>query len=486
MSLNLSNKNIEDDDNIFSEVNHPEKYTSIDLSHNFLSKLPKDLSQFTNLHTLNITNNKFTNYQEIAAALSTLPELQDLSIDLASQENVIIILSALPNLIKLNGQNTADTTLQQSFLSQSNLTNIFPNLNSNNNNSEKKLNNYNEKGDISLNEETNNFEYIYKQINNEEFNKKFQKKLRDEISNINKNLDISNKLYNAIIVKSKLEIYTFILEEVLNLIINEENNNNGDLSKLKEMIKIIKNVKDKLKENQNILFGLLLNINTDVNKNKLKEEIKIFNNNELILNKNSKEKIISKKELITLLNEIFQYNIKINEKNKKLNLIKESFFNSFNPYLITKYGLKSIALYWNNKIMEGINYYYKNDSEICIFKDIIEGKIEESFYLKYLELKSSCSDIILQSLKEKYPHKINSEINNLLNEKINGFITYKEWETIIDNIFDYNNRKEIINQIAEFINKKNKIDENYQNKNKYEINGLNILYNDFIKFLLDL
>ena len=136
--------------------------------------------------------------------------------------------------------------------------------------------------------------------------------------------------------------------------------------------------------------------------------------------------------------------------------------------------------------MEGINYYYKNDGEICIFKDIIEGKIEEPYYLKYLELKSSCSDIIFQSLKEKYPHKINSEINNLLNEKINGFITYKEWEKIIDNIFDYNNRKEIINQIVDFINKKNKIDENYQNKNKYENNGLNILYNDFIKFLLDL
>ena len=206
MTLNLSNKNIEDEDNIFNEVNHPEQYTSIDLSHNLLTKLPKNLSQFSNLRILNLTHNKFINYQEVAMSLSSLPDLQDLSIDLANQDNVIIILSYLPNLIKLNGQNTTETTLQQSFLSQSNLTNIFPNLNSNNNNSEYKLNNYNEKGDISLNEETNVFEYIYKELNNDEFNKKFQKKLREEISNINKNLDISNNLYNAIIVKSKLEI----------------------------------------------------------------------------------------------------------------------------------------------------------------------------------------------------------------------------------------------------------------------------------------
>ena len=191
MSLNLSNKNIEDDDNIFNEINNPEKYISIDLSHNLLTFLPKDLSNFSNLRTLNITSNKFRNYQDIAISLSSLPELQDLSIDLATQENVIIILSALPNLIKLNGQNTTDTTLQQSFLSQSNLTNIFSgnisnnlnnnnnsginlNLNTNNNNlndndkNEYKLNsllfsnnsneNYNEKGDINLNEETNVFE----------------------------------------------------------------------------------------------------------------------------------------------------------------------------------------------------------------------------------------------------------------------------------------------------------------------------------------
>ena len=279
MSLNLSKKNIEDEDNIFNEINNPEKYTSIDLSHNLLTTLPKDLSLFSNLRTLNITNNKFLNYQEVAASLSTLPELQDLSIDLSNQENVIIILSTLPNLIKLNGQSTADTTLQQSFLSQSNLTTIFPNnlnnninnnsiINLNNNNNseykqnEKSGNTYNEKGDISLNEETGIFEYIYKQLNNEAFNKKLQLKLREEITNINKNLDISNNLYNAIIFKIKLEIYTFILEEVLNRITND-NNKKSSFDNIKKIINI---VKDKLKENQNILFELVINNNSNKNK----------------------------------------------------------------------------------------------------------------------------------------------------------------------------------------------------------------------------
>ena len=228
MSLNLSNKKIVDVTEIFESINTPEKYTSIDLSNNLLTFLPNNLTKFTSLTSLNITKNNFSNYNTLSQILSSLPLLQDLSIDLASQENVIIILSSLPNLVTLNGQNTAEntTTLQQSFMSNKDDLNNFSDFNSN------------KKGEISLNEETEEFEFIYRELNNEEFNKKFQEKLRGEISKINNNLDISNKLYNAIIVKSKLDIYSFILDEVLNIIINNDNKIDN------KIIKIINIVKD--------------------------------------------------------------------------------------------------------------------------------------------------------------------------------------------------------------------------------------------------
>ena len=544
MSLNLSNKNIEDDDNIFNEINNPEKYISIDLSHNLLTFLPKDLSKFSNLRTLNITSNKFKNYQDIAISLSTLPELQDLSIDLATQENVIIILSALPNLIKLNGQNTTDTTLQQSFLSQSNLTNIFSgnisnnlnnnnnsiinlNLNTNNNNqndndkNEYKINsllfsnnsneNNNEKGDINLNEETNVFEFIYKQLNNESFNKKFQIKLRDEISNINQNLDIPNKLYNAIIVKSKLEIYSFILYEVLNIILENSNYKNIKIQK------IVNVVKEKIKENQNLLFQFIVKDlkkgknnqkyenNKIINENKYENKLIYLNNEnyeiknkkdnlnkenknyELSTNLNlNKEKIIPISELISILNEIYDHNTKQNEKFNKLNLPEINFADSINPYLTTKYGIKSISSHWNNKIIEGINLYYNIDSEVNLFKKILEGKIDESFYLDYLHMKSSCKNIIFQNLKKKYTYKSNLELDSLLDEKLNGFINYEEWINIINNNLKYIDKDEAINEVMNYINKRNKIDEKYQKKNESNINGLNILFNDFTKVILNI
>ena len=478
MTLNLSNKKIIDADNIFSKLPNPEMYTSIDLSNNLLTNLPKNLSFFSSLNTLKLTNNKFFNYNSIAKSLSTLPELQELTIDLSNQENVIIILSSLPNLLKLNGQSTLENqTLQESFLSQSN--------------EEYKKNEL-----ISLNEETNDFEFIYKQINNEEFNKKFQKKLRDEIININNNLDIPNALYNAIIVKSKLEIYCFILEEVFNMILQKDNLLLKNYDSINNIINIIKY---KLKYNQNILFDLVMNNDNDniININSIRKEdnnnIKInFNKidiNETKYNKNyeitrikeisildslnafninnnihNKIKIIYSDDLILLLEEIYEYHI--NQKSKD----KNNFIDSLNIFLNKKYGLKSIASFWYDKIMESINFYEKDDKIIFLFKKILEKKIDEYYY----------NDIKI----------IQKKFESILSNKNNDLIRYDEWIKLVENnISEFNSKEEYINKIIEYINNKNEANEIYKNINKDKNGNLtekNILVKDFINIFLEI
>ena len=479
MSLNLSNKNILDVTEIFNEINSPEKYTSIDLSNNLLTSLPTNISKFTSLTSLNITNNKFSDYNAISQILSSLPLLQDLSIDLATQENVIIILSALPGLIKLNGQKTEENTnsLQQSFISNKDDKDFLLN--------EKKK-------EISLNEETEEFEFIYKEINNEEFNKKFQEKLREEINKINNNLDISNKLYNAIIVKSKLDIYSFILDEVLNIIIHNDNNTNNN-----KILKIVNLVKDKLKYNYNILFELIL-INNDIDNNSdkiLTEKIVInpLNNNinekkyiyeisnDITLldsltpyyteenndiNDINKIKIIPKSDIISLLDQIYNY----------YNKNKENNFNNFEEasisFLTAKYGMKSIAEFWYKKIREGINYFTENNeldnfSEIYLVKKILENKIDEYFYIKYKTIKMKYANY-LKNIKALFENNKNKEN-----------ITYEEGIKIfmnnLNNIIDNNE-----------LNKDDILDCLNKNKKNYDDNIINNLCNDFINVLLEL
>ena len=448
MSLNLSNKNIEDFNNYLPYIKSPEQYTSLDLSNNLLSFLPKDLSMFKSLISLNIINNNFTNYNSLAQSLSSLPLLHHLNIDLATQENVIIILTALPELITLNGENTGENSSCYS---------------------DNHVNINNKKREISLNEETNEFEFIYKEINNDEFNKKFQKKLREEINKINNNLDISNILYNAIIVKSKLEIYSFILDEIINIIFNT---NNQVLNKNEKIIEIINLVKDKIKYNQNILFELIMNNNNDNNNNNYKKNISYELSNEItVLDSinNTKIKIIPKNELINIIDQLYEYYIKNKEKND-INL--ESIII---PFLTAKFGLKSIANFWNKKIFESINFYLNNNeqdffSEIYLIKKILEKKIDEFFYIKY------------KRIKMKYINYLNN-IDNLLGKNNKEIINYEDGiKLLIDNLNDINDNSELdINDILELFNKrKNNINEN-NNENIMEI-----LCNDFINILLEL
>ena len=484
MSLNLSNKNILDVTEIFNEINSPEKYTSIDLSNNLLTSLPTNISKFTSLTSLNITNNKFSDYNAISQILSSLPLLQDLSIDLATQENVIIILSALPGLIKLNGQKTEENTnsLQQSFISNKDDKDFLLN--------EKKK-------EISLNEETEEFEFIYKEINNEEFNKKFQEKLREEINKINNNLDISNKLYNAIIVKSKLDIYSFILDEVLNIIIHNDSNSNTNFNNNK-ILKIVNLVKDKLKYNYNILFELILNNNdTDNNSDKILTEkivINQLNNNNINekkykyeisnditlldsltpyyteenndINDINKIKIMPKSDIISLLDQIYNY----------YNKNKENNFNNFEEasisFLTAKYGMKSIAEFWYKKIREGINYFTENNeldnySEIYLVKKIVEKKIDEYFYIKYKKIKMKYANY-LKNIKALFENNKNKE-NITFEEGIKIFMNN------LNDIIDNNELNK--DDILDCLNKK---------KKNYDDNIINNLCNDFINVLLEL
>ena len=479
MSLNLSNKNILDVTEIFNEINSPEKYTSIDLSNNLLTSLPTNISKFTSLTSLNITNNKFSDYNAISQILSSLPLLQDLSIDLATQENVIIILSALPGLIKLNGQKTEENTnsLQQSFISNKDDKDFLLN--------EKKK-------EISLNEETEEFEFIYKEINNEEFNKKFQEKLREEINKINNNLDISNKLYNAIIVKSKLDIYSFILDEVLNIIIHNDNNINNN-----KILKIVNLVKDKLKYNYNILFELILNnndtgnnsnkiltekivinpLNNSINEKKYKYEISnditlldsltpYYTEENNDINDINKIKIMPKSDIISLLDQIYNY----------YNKNKENNFNNFEEasisFLTAKYGMKSIAEFWYKKIREGINYFTENNeldnySEIYLVKKILENKIDEYFYIKYKKIKMKYANY-LKNIKTLFENNKNKE-NITFEEGIKIFMNN------LNNIIDNNELNK--DDILDCLNKK---------KKNYDDNIINNLCNDFINVLLEL
>ena len=86
----MSIKNIKPNE-IILNIPNPSSKTELNLSNSNITNLPSDLSKFTNLYSLDLSNNPLKNYTKIAESLSTLPKLKDLHINLL---NPIIFLSS--------------------------------------------------------------------------------------------------------------------------------------------------------------------------------------------------------------------------------------------------------------------------------------------------------------------------------------------------------------------------------------------------------
>ena len=515
-------KEITDKDNIFNEIKEPEKYTLIDLSNNKLTSLPPDLSKFINLTHLNLTKNNFINYEEVANSLSTIPQLKELQIDLSNQENAIAILSVLTNLNKLNGQNTNDTisnslnsTLRKSSYNKNNdITGDYSKMEFNN--------------DISLNDEIESFTEIIQFFNDNDFNLKFQQKLKDEVSIINSNIQKPKQIFNVYTIKSKINIYHFLTNEILNNILKYNNENVDSLNNILHLIK------KKIIENENLLFNNLLNFsNLELSKskdeNKLnieedsnkeifeeKKEENYNDNNKINIQGNNKTQSkfyadndninITKQQLINFLKNIFKFHKDINKKNQQNHLPKETLTTSVSTYLQTKYGLKNISQYWEKQIFMGLNYFTDEETEIKLFTNIIENKIEESTSDLIEELRKSCDNILLELIKQKNPFKVSREIDLLFKKKKNAFLTHKDWKKILDSLFPEDNEISY-NKIVEFIKNANNQDQKYiefniekgyeylmtrEDKRNFLSNAnnstvkLNIIYTDFVHLISDI
>ena len=521
-SLIMIGKEITDKDNIFNEIKEPEKYTLIDLSNNKLTSLPPDLSKFINLTHLNLTKNNFINYEEVANSLSTIPQLKELQIDLSNQENAIAILSVLTNLNKLNGQNTNDTisnslnsTLRKSSYNKNNdITGDYSKMEFNN--------------DISLNDEIESFTEIIQFFNDNDFNLKFQQKLKDEVSIINSNIQKPKQIFNIYTIKSKINIYHFLTNEILNNILKYNNENVDSLNN------ILHSIKKKIIENENLLFNNLLNFsNLELSKskdeNKLnieedsnkeifeeKKEENYNDNNKINIQGNNKTQSkfyadndninITKQQLINFLKNIFKFHKDINKKNQQNHLPKETLTTSVSTYLQTKYGLKNISQYWEKQIFMGLNYFTDEETEIKLFTNIIENKIEESTSDLIEELRKSCDNILLELIKQKNPFKVSREIDLLFKKKKNAFLTHKDWKKILDSLFPEDNEISY-NKIVEFIKNANNQDQKYiefniekgyeylmtrEDKRNFLSNAnnstvkLNIIYTDFVHLISDI
>ena len=407
-SINLSSKNINDSQNIFFTFKEPSKIINLDLSNNNLTKIPDNLAHLSNLEKLDLINNPFEDYELIGRALSTLPKLNELKIDLTTQENAFLILSQLPKLLLLNGKSTTDEDeeknqidLNDTEIDKSSLANEIPNFNSVTNRITEIL--------TQRNETTN------------EFYTEFQGILKTQIECIN-SLDntIPNYVYSSFIQQAKVEIYSYLQNKILNMIntkvdyllINLLNEVNQYIKKiLGETILIIRNIYPKYKEIETNYKDEISQ--RDIKINELSQQIKYLNENN------------NKKESINpLLN------------NEKKNKLDNNLPDNKNNYDITDRNNKNP--FENNTSNFSISY---NEEDNNIFDHLKVSNINQNEDIKKIKNNSiqNNKNIDLSQLKmNNSKNNINNKENNNINFN-NNKISEKKSSSEISIIKNNNN-----------------------------------------------
>ena len=230
--LNLSGINLSSEEGLLLINNISQKcpdLTKIILNNCNLYQLPNELFIFKQLSSLDISENKFQNFEKLIEDLSKLNNLTDLKIDLDDQNQVLLTLSNIPKLIMLNGKST-----KSSF----SIVDI----------------DVKDIEDISLQNDLDEYNEIVNKLNQKDethsYANKFQKKLNEEAEKIKNclNKNVPNYIYANTTLKSKLELQKHLAEKYLNYL-DEENNIIGNF-----IFKIIFNTSDRLVELINLLY----------------------------------------------------------------------------------------------------------------------------------------------------------------------------------------------------------------------------------------
>ena len=364
-SLNLSNKNITDEANIFKELisSYP-NIVNLDLSDNQLTFLPEDLSALNKLQFLDIQRNQFTDFNKLVESLTTLPNLINLNINLKDKDEVGLIFQKLPNLEVLNEKKIKEQLNQgNDNENEEDNNNNINNINSDENSGGEEggenienIDNNNDNGDIneninlidindeeikniSLQNEIPNFNNIYKRISekyksiqkNNDFKDEFQALIKNEINKINSNYDINtpNYIYSSNVIESQLTIYSFFTQKFLEFLQTQNE---------KETFDLIKEIHDNIEKSYMTLIKIIYKLYPIVDekiqmlKIQLNEAIKHNNNVYVELNQNEnkiKEESKNKEKLINNYQERINFlESKISQLEKENNLISEKLFSS--------------------------------------------------------------------------------------------------------------------------------------------------------------
>ena len=215
--------------------------------------------------------------------------------------------------------------------------------------------------------------------------------------------------------------------------------------------------------------NLFMRSKTDYNTLNIFED----KNNDMILKEKMNPRIISLKNLLDIINQIYKLRSSRIEKQNQGVYNKGTLEQDFYAYLKSRYGLKNLIIEWSINILSSIQAYYEISGEVYLFALILKNELDEDSIEILNKIKTTMNNI----LNLIYDYNI-SKIKDIKQNK--EFINENEWKAIGNLLYndDDKMKNQFINEVYSFINKLIK------DKKVIEKIDKKILFEDFVNILI--
>ena len=159
-------------------------------------------------------------------------------------------------------------------------------------------------------------------------------------------------------------------------------------------------------------------------------------------------------QLTEFIDELFTAKAKFDQKCSKARLPMESVAAFLETHLTKKFGLKGLKQDWINAVHQAIARYEHMDNDTCVFGLILKHMCDEEFRQVQAQLKETSRHLLLLQLRERNPLKSASDIETLVQGKINGQLVEEEWVYIVSYMYNEADVQEILASLGEIIEKK--------------------------------
>ena len=198
---------------------------------------------------------------------------------------------------------------------------------------------------------------------------------------------------------------------------------------------------------------------------------------------------LSLKQLKDLITEIYESKSKFDEKCVESKMPRETMEQHMYTFLNQKYGLRSLIIEWVAAIITGIKTYSAEDNDVAVFGKILRNECDEEFRFVQNQVKETVNELLKIQIKNKYPLKVATEINKIVDDRINGFILEDEWTEVVRYMYNDLDSQSILNNIWHTVNSKPALSSRTRTSRedllKKEAKSSVISYVEFLKILLD-